>query len=348
VKRKIHQRDYLLRKARKTNKELDWSNYKRSRNSVTAHIRKSKKEYHHRIFNENINDSKRFWSELKKIYPVKPQTKCSNIININGEHISNKSEISNAFCNYFSTIGQKLSSTMITLSKCAWKRFMTDDEGKINPDGSIFKFKSITPAALLKHLKTLETNKGAGPDNIPPRLIKDCAEEILHPLCYLINWSLRCHTFPTAEKTARVTPVFKSGDRSLMDNYRPISSLNVLSKIIEKIVHTQLFEYLDTNNLLQKRQFGFRKNHSTQHAVTLFVDSIRRRANEGECTGAVYLDLRKAFDTVNHACLLHKLTLHGILNKELYWFEDYLFNRSQYVNYDNELSASQTIQYGVP
>ena len=110
-----------------------------------------------------------------------------------------------------------------------------------------FKFQDVRPDLLLKHLSTLKTTKGAGPDQIPPRIIKDCAEEIVLPLCDLINQSLRTHTFPSAEKVARVTPVFKSDDKSKMDNYRQISALNVFSKLVERIVHHQLYTYLEEN-----------------------------------------------------------------------------------------------------
>lgn len=145
-----------------------------------------------------------------------------------------------------------------------------------------------------------------------------------------------------------MTPVYKSDDKSKLDNYRPISALNVFSKIIEQIVHHQLYNYLEENNLLQCQQFGFRKQRSTQQAVSLFVETIRKNADKGECTGAIYLDLRKAFDTVNHSRLLHKLQLHGIHDIELQWFEDYLFNRTQYVTYDNINSSPQQITCGVP
>ena len=225
---------------------------------------------------------------------------------------------------------------------------MTNLNSPLNKNIVSFKFQDVRPDLLLKHLSTLKTTKGAGPDQIPPRIIKDCAEEIVLPLCYLINQSLRTHTFPSAEKFARVTPVFKSDDKSKMDNYRPISALNVFSKLVERIVHHQLYTYLEENKLLQHQQFGFRKQRSTQHAVSLLVETIRRNADCGECTRAIYLDFKKAFDTVNHSCLLHKLQLHGVHNSELHWFEDYLFNRSQYVTYDNVTSSSKQIDCGVP
>ncbi len=158
-------------------------------------------------------------------------------------------------------------------------------------------------------LKSLKASKSAGPDNLPPRLIKDGSEQIAAPLCFLANKSLLSGLFPNSEKCARVTPIYKSGEKSNFDNYRPISVLNALSKVLEKIVHTQLSEYLETNKLLSDAQYGFRRNRSTQHAVTLFLDHIRSNMDASCCTGALYMDLRKAFDTVHHGNLLSKLSV---------------------------------------
>jgi len=347
IKTKIKERDNLLKKARKSNDMIDWKNFRSCRNTVTALIRKSKKHYHQQIFNENINDSQKFWKELKKLYPLKSKQSCSNVINIDGERITDKVKIADSFCDFFSSIGTKLSKSSISLVDRRWT-FHNSKRLYLNNNIVSFNFKVVTTDLLLKHLRTLKTTKGAGPDEIPPRIIKDCADEIVLPLCYLINLSLRTHTFPSAEKVARVTPVFKSGEKSKMDNYRPISALNVFSKLIERIIHQQLYSYLEENKLLQDQQFGFRKQRSTQHAVSLFVEAIRKNADQGKCTGAIYLDLRKAFDTVNHSCLLHKLQLHGVHNTELHWFEDYLFNRTQYVIYDDVISSRQHIECGVP
>ncbi|XP_057296255.1 uncharacterized protein LOC130625211 [Hydractinia symbiolongicarpus] len=347
IKTKMRERDHFLRKARKYNNSFDWESYKRIRNKVTTLIRQSKKKYHQNLFTENVNDSKTFWNEIKKVYPVKPKKGVSNVIDVDGCLISNKSRIAGCFCKFFSSIGSKLANTITSIGDRRWM-YYESSKLSLNKNMSVFKFNAVTPDLLKKRLKKLKVSKGAGPDGIPPRLIKDCPDEIVLPLCYLINLSLRSHTFPSAEKVARVTPVDKSDDKSKLDNYRPISALNVFSKTIEQIVHHQLYNYLEENNLLQCQQFGFRKQRSTQQAVSLFVETIRKNADKAECTGAIYLDLRKAFDTVNHSRLLHKLQLHGIHDIELQWFEDYLFNRTQYVTYDNINSPPQQITCGVP
>ena len=183
---------------------------------------------------------------------------------------------------------------------------------------------------------------------MPVNLIKDCVEEIAEPLSYLINNCIDQSIFPTSEKIAKIKPLYKSSDSTSFTNYRPISVLPILSKVFELIVHQQLYKYLEENKLLTNFQFGYRKNRSTQQAVTLLSDHIRKHMDQGKCTGAVFLDLSKAFDTVDHGCLLSKLRIYGIQNRELNWFESYLFDRKQYVELENILSESQAVVSGVP
>ncbi len=169
-------------------------------------------------------------------------------------------------------------------------------------------------------------------------MIKDGAEELAGSLTYLINSCLEQSVFPDTEKYAKIIPVYKSGKRSSMDNYRPISILPVLSKVFEKVVQKQLYEYLEKNSLLFPNQFAFRKHRSTQHPVTLLSDHIRGHMDKGELTGAVYIDLRKAFDMIDHGRLLSKLPCYGIRGRELIWLENYLFGRKQFVVFTRQLS----------
>ena len=132
---------------------------------------------------------------------------------------------------------------------------------------------------------------------------------------------------------AKVIPIHKSGAHSNPDNYRPISVLPVISKIIEKIIHRQLITFLDKNHLLTKFQFGFRPKLSTEYAATILLDSNRNNVDKSKLVGAIFVDLTKAFDTVSHAMLLDKLPLYGVDGRELEWFKDYLFFRKAKVAY---------------
>ena len=162
---------------------------------------------------------------------------------------------------------------------------------------------------------------------------------IAEPLTYLINMSLCTGHVPNEWKQSKILPLFKSGNATELDNYRPISILPVLSKVLER-GSAQFIDYLESNRLLYKYQFGFRRQHSTNLAVTFFTRSVHRAMVNGQFTGSVFIDLRKAFDMVDHSCLLEKLKTIGVHSQEHVWFTDYLFNRHQTIVYENCKSES--------
>ena len=197
-------------------------------------------------------------------------------------------------------------------------------------------------------VKPLGRSKAQGHDEIPTSLLIEGIDFIAEPLSDLVNRCLESSLFPTSEKLSKIVPIYKADERSIMNNYRPISLLPVLSKVFEYVVHGQLYNYLKDNNLLSHSQFGFRKHSSTQHAVTLFNDGLRQNMDKGHMTGAVFVNLRKAFDTVDHARLLSKLSIYRIRNKELNWFESYLFDRKHFVLFDGVKSDTHSVCCGVP
>ena len=188
-------------------------------------------------------------------------------------------------------------------------------------------------------------NKSCGPDNLSPNLLKNSAIILSRPPAYVINLSLRTGLFPDEWKTARVISLHKSGQ---FENYRPISALPIISKIIEKIVHNKLVNYLEEHHLLSNQQFGFRRKRSTKLAATLFIDDIRRSVDSKNLAGCVFIDFSKAFDTLSHSKLLTKLTAYGTTDNELEWFTSYLFHRQQLVHYDSNLSKACAVTCGVP
>ena len=169
---------------------------------------------------------------------------------------------------------------------------------------NVFKFQYVSEKTVKSHLNSLKRNKATGHDQLPPGMLKDTTSVIAKPLCYIINLSLKTGIFPTDWKQAKVSAHHKSGVTSDFSNYRPISILPTLSKIMEKIVHSQLMTHLEENNLLCKSQFGFRANRSTELATTIFLDDIRREVDKGNLVGAIFVDLSKAFDSISHSSLL--------------------------------------------
>ena len=149
-------------------------------------------------------------------------------------------------------------------------------------------------------------------------------------------------------KVAKVMPIHKSEPFSNFDNYRPISILPVLSKIIEKNLHSRVMSFLNKNHLLAQSQFGFRPNLSTEYAVTILLDDIRKNVDKGNLIGAVFADLTKEFDTLSHATLFEKVSQYGIKGNGLEWFKDYLFCRKSVVSYNGCLPKDQNVFSGVP
>ena len=160
--------------------------------------------------------------------------------------------------------------------------------------------------------------------------------------------SLCTGSFQSRLTCAKVTPVFKSGDNTNMNNYRPISVLPTLSKLFEKFVYSQIYEYLIRFNLIFKNQSGFRSKHSCHTALTKLVDDLFKEMDNGNYTGILFLDFKKAFDVVNHCILLSKLKTYKLDSLCLKWFDSYLSDRSQRVGINNVMSSERGIKFGIP
>ena len=187
-------------------------------------------------------------------------------------------------------------------------------------------------------------NSASGYDELPASILKQCSDSYLEPLTLLINLSISRGIVPDKLKIARVIPIFKGEDEQLVQNYRPISVLPFFSKKFGKIVATYVIEFLEDYSVFYNYQFGFRKSH----AIITLVERVSKALDMGKYVVGVFLDLKKAFDTVDHTILLRKLEQYGIRGKTLRWFESYLSNRTQYVEYNNSKSDTKIITYGVP
>ena len=344
IKKAMNTRDILLRKSRKTKFESDIIAYRKKRNEVNSLLNKAKQAYYKDLLNETSNNLDSFWSVIKKLYPNNPSKSSPPMFKIGSINTSDPLTISNGFCSYFSTIVTSLKKKVFPLRDCLWI-FQVKQSARTN---CRFKFETVKFQQVFNQLKSLKKKKSTGLDNIPAYVLKDCASVITEPLTHIINSSLITGVFPTDWKLSKLIPIPKSKPYNIIKNYRPISIIPAISKVIEKLVHHQLSSYLENNNLLHESQFGFRKGRSTELAATLFTDNVKRKVDEGKLVGAVFLDLTKAFDTLNHGTLLNKLESYGVENIELQWFQDYLFNRSQQVHYKECISEVGKVTSGVP
>ena len=206
-----------------------------------------------------------------------------------------------------------------------------------------------SPEEVLKIIGSFSESKSSGPHSIPVKILKLLKHDIATPISILINRYFGTGKFPTLLKTSKVIPIFKNKGSPLeVSNYRPISLLSNIEKIYEKVMYSRLFGFLDTHNLIYARQFGFRKGHSTIHALINITERIRKCLDKGEFACGVFVDLQKAFDTVDHKILLSKLDHYGIRGCCNDWFRSYLSDRLQFVSIGNSNSDTKPVKHGVP
>ena len=218
-----------------------------------------------------------------------------------------------------------------------------------NPDPS-FDFNSIplTQTEVIEAIHQLKSKNSADIYGIFSNFIKKIATPISYPLFIIFKQSLLNGIVPRQLKDAKIIPLFKSGDTSVLDNYRPIALLTTFSKILEKIVCNRLTEYLENNKLVSSFQFGFRKKHSTLHPLLMFSNKITEALENKEHCIAIFCDLKKAFDTVDHNILFIKLAKLGVKGTSIKWFRRYLSERQQSVYLNNQTSEKMSITVGVP
>ena len=280
-----------------------------------------------KVYNELIGKAK---SDKNKI----------NSLLIDNEEISGKSNISNAFNEYFASIGNKLGENFTNNGE--FKNYLN------NPNLNSIYLETISEEEIKKEISKLVNKKTPGNDDIPAWLVKLSSNFIAQPLSWIFNKSIENGHVPSQLKISKIIPIYKKGDKKCPSNYRPISLLSIFNKILEKLIYKRLYEFLNKFNILYNYQFGFRRNHSTMLALTELSTKIRELTESNNYTIGIYLDLSKAFDTVNHDILIYKLNYYGIRGKALNWLISYLKNR-QLTTYVNQTYSNLKISnIGVP
>ena len=332
---------FLKMKSRPLDDELK-KNYDDYSKSLDKKINLAKNEYEKKEIKKRINNKKKLWqfvgdkiNDKKK----KKREKFKHLI-IKNKKIVDEKIISSEFNNFFSEIGQKLANQI--QAPLVTNRIK---KTKIN-EKSIFLLP--TNRQEVQSLIHGMSNKAGGFDGIPVTVLKILSPLIVDPLVYIFNTCILSSYWPKSLKAAEIIPIHKSKEKHLMTNYRPISLISNLAKIFEKIIKIRLIKFLDDCNIIHKNQFGFRKNLSTEHALQLVTNKLYSKLNTKAPAIITFLDLSKAFDTVNHRLLFEKLERAGIRGAALDLIKSYLHNRQQIVKINNTKSCSRTVSTGVP
>lgn len=314
--------------------------YMRYRNYCNKLIKKLKRNYERELIRKTMHNNRQLWKNIKNItYTNNKKSTNAELLNLKKTPI----ESANFANDYFANIGKKLAQGYV---------FTNNDTStylqSLTSHSHSFVLLQTDHDEVKDVIMNLRTDSAPGWDNIPIRFLKLALSEVLPVITHLVNICFDKGIFPDPLKQSIITPVYKGGDRDSINNYRPISVLPAISKILEKLLNKRLLNYLEKFKILSPSQFGFRKGISTEGAVSALSSLVSEQLDSGNKCLAVFLDLKKAFDTVSHPILVHKLEKIGIRGTPLSLFKDYLSNRRQKVKLGNCVSDCVEVSYGVP
>ena len=338
-----HKRSKLYKEYLKNPSKAREKRYKEFRNFVTAKLRHAKREFYYNKFNDVKNNSKCTWNLINMLLKKNDKKKLNfDAIRVENDTFTNAVDITNAFNNFFVNIGEKLLEQQESANHESFHLYLK------SPNTHTAFFKPITVSEILNIVNDMKNETSAGIDSVNIKVVKCVISLISNPLCIVFNQSLSSGIVPDDMKVARITPIHKKGKIDDVNNYRPVSVLNIFSKILERCIYKRLLNFVNKHDILFKNQFGFRKGHSTSTAILELIHNINQAIDTGEFTLAVFIDLSKAFDVIDHSILLRKLDYYGIRGLPLKWFCSYLESRKHLTVINNIKSECKTVRCGVP
>ena len=342
-------RDNLFRKFKLNRNDVNmYKMFCKQRNLVQRCVKKAKSEYFANEIELNKSNPRKLWTHLKNLgYSHKAKDKGKLVLNINDELCHDPKKVADHINEFFTNVAQKLVDKLPRVNLrfgVGSNKFKNFYRKKGITPGSL-KLKSVTSQFVKKELKSINDSKSTGLDGISPRFLKDGADFLCIPISHIVNLSISTCTVPEDFKKARITPIYKKNSKLEVGNYRPVSILSVVSKILERAVYVQIDEYLQRQKILYQLQSGFRQCFSTNTCLAYLTDFIKYQIASGNYVGMIALDVQKAFDCVNHEILCQKLELMGIENA---WFRSYLTGRTQVVLVNGVQSEVREILCGVP
>ena len=341
-------RDKVLKKFKKTKLPADELCYKQSKYFLQNLILNKKKTFFGDKLKETIGRPKELWKNLRDLgLPKTVSTTSATICLKSNDTLSfDLQKNVEIFKDFYSSLADSLLKKLPNAPLKFDKTFFSACYQKFEKNN--FKFSKTSVEHVQQLLMDINPTKSAGIDNISGRFIKDGASILSLPITQICNLSIKLSSFPTRCKIAKLKPIFKKGSKTDPQNYRPISLLPLISKVIEKVIHDQTQSYLSENDILYKYQSGFRSNHSTNSCLVYLTDLISKGFDSGLYTGMILIDLQKAFDTIDHEILLEKMIYLGFSDQTIKWFRCYLSNRTFIVNISDKSSNLGKVSCGVP
>ena len=319
-----------------------FSDYRRSLKRV---IKFAKANHYGKKIKEHQGDMKKTWSVINEIRG-KTKTQIKPLFIIDNRKITNRRTIANKFNSYFVTLASNLNKSVYETGHVGIEKFASFTEFLDKPVSNSMFLADCTSCEIQRIISELENGKSS---DIPIRVIKRSSKLISPILEKHFNCLMLDGIFPNELKLGKITPVYKKDDEELIENYRPVSTLPIFGKIFEKIIYERLYSFLMAQKIMNKNQFGFRRGHSTSHALNYSVNHIHKALQKKQQVLGIFIDLSKAFDTLAHKNLLYnKLERYGIRGNAHKLLESYLTDRRQYISVLGEKSDELLIEYGVP
>ena len=333
-------REYFFDRARKTNNPGDWFIASRLRNRVNQAVRSAKADYIKGELEHCQHDPKKYWRVIDSVISANKHRQISFLDKNTGAKIAQE-KIPDVINDFFASIGPRLARPFQNMPRTS--NIFTP----IN-NCAEFDLVPITEQDVIKKVNEISIYKSSGIDNISSQIMKDAVTIMITEFTHLYNRILVTGIFPDEWKCATVIPIPKKANPKSPNDLRPISLLPMPGKILEKLIHHQLTKFYEDTKYLTNTQNGFRKGKSTTNALATLLDDILMAMDHGSATLALYLDFKKAFDTINHNILIEKLVVSGLAPNTVNLISNYLVGRKQRTRIGNYTSAYQPLTTGVP
>ena len=334
--RKIRYKQKMWRVYKHTGKDTDYDAYKEALNAATNEVRKSKRNFEHKLAQNIKSDSKSFYAYVRSKQNVRD--KVGPLKDTAGNIITQGFLMAEELNMHFSSVFTRENTSSLPVPETKFNGSEGEKLGQL----------VVTPEVVASKINNMKENKSPGVDGISPKILKEIVEQISMPLAHVFNMSLQEGIVPLEWKEANIIPLFKKGSRNKSVNYRPVSLTSVICKLLETIIRDHMMDFLLKHRLINHSQHGFLKARSCLTNLLCFFEEITKWVDEGSPVDIIYLDFQKAFDKVPHQRLILKLKSHGMGNSIINWIEQWLTDRRQRVVVDGEVSSWKSVLSGVP